>query len=173
MKALLVIDMQVGLFHGPQAPFEGPRVLAAINGLIARARAAQAPIVFVRHTGPQGSPIAAGSALWQLLPELDVDVQADHIIDKSRPSCFFNTGLAEWLDDAGVEELVIAGMKTEYCVDSTCRLAGDLGFKAQLAADAHTTMDSPALKAEAIIAHHHQTLVGPFVTLVASADVQF
>ena len=172
-KALLVIDMQVGLFHGPQAPFEGDRVLANINTLIAAARGAGAPIVVVRHTGPEGSPIAAGSALWQVLPELVVDAHKDRFIDKTRPSCFFNTGLAEWLDDEGVGELVICGMKTDYCVDSTSRLAGDLGFKAVLVADAHTTMDSPVLDAASIIAHHNQVLAGPFVSLQATAEVNF
>jgi nicotinamidase-related amidase len=172
-KALLVIDMQVGLFHGPQAPFEGERVLANINTLIVAARAAGAPVVVVRHTGPEGSPIAAGSALWQVLPELGVDVHQDHFVDKTRPSCFFNTGLAEWLDDAGVGELVICGMKTDYCIDSTGRLAGDLGFKAVLVADAHTTMDSPVLDAAAIIAHHNQVLAGPFVKLLSTAEVSF
>jgi nicotinamidase-related amidase len=171
--ALLVIDMQVGLFHGPQAPFDGDRVLANINTLIAAARDAAAPIVVIRHTGPEGSPIAAGSALWQVLPELAVDAHQDHFIDKTRPSCFFNTGLAEWLDDGGVGELVICGMKTDYCVDSTSRLAGDLGFKAVLVADAHTTMDSPVLNAAAIIAHHNQVLAGPFVKLQTTAEVKF
>lgn len=172
-KALLVIDMQVGLFHGPQAPLEGDRVLGNINALIRAARAAAAPIVVVRHTGPEGSPIAAGSAFWQVLPELAVDAHQDHFIDKTRPSCFFNTGLAEWLDDAGVGELVICGMKTDYCVDSTSRLAADLGFKAVLVGDAHTTTDSPVLDAAAIIAHHNQTLAGPFVSVQATVDVRF
>lgn len=172
-KALLVIDMQVGLLHGPQAPLQGERVLANINALIAKARHAGAPIIVVRHTGPEGSPIARGSAFWQVVPTLAVDPHADHFIDKARPSCFFNTGLAQWLVDAGVGELVICGMKTEYCVDTTCRLAVDLGFKATLVADAHTTMDSPVMTAEAIIAHHNQTLAGPFVSVQLAAEVEF
>jgi nicotinamidase-related amidase len=172
-KALLVIDMQVGLFNGPQAPFEGERVLGNINTLIGKARTAGAPIFFVRHTGPDGSPIAAGSPFWQLLPQLDIDEQVDRFIDKRRPSCFFNTDLAERLADADVSELVICGMKTEYCIDSTSRVAGDLGFKAILVADGHTSMDSAQLSAAAIIAHHNASLAGPFVTLATTAELVF
>lgn len=61
--ALLIIDMQTGLYDGPEKPFERERVLATLNQLIGRARAAGAPIFVARHTGPAGSPIEAGSPL--------------------------------------------------------------------------------------------------------------
>ncbi|MDE1182401.1 cysteine hydrolase family protein [Paraburkholderia sp.] len=171
--ALLIVDMQQGLFNGPDSPYEGERVLDNINQLIGRARAAGAPIFAARHVGPPGSPIEPGSALSQLLPRLDIDVQVDTVFDKSRPSCFFGTGLAQWLDDAKVEALVIVGMKTEYCIDTTCRAAADLGFKPVLIADAHTSMDTPVLPAKSIVAHHNRTLNGPFVKLLNTADFQF
>ncbi len=53
-SALLIIDMQVGLFHGPQQPWQGDQVLARITALIGQAREARAPIFALRHTGPQG-----------------------------------------------------------------------------------------------------------------------
>ena len=145
--ALLIIDMQVGLFHGPEQPFDGPRILENINRLIAAAREAGAPIFAVRHTGPDGSPIAAGSPLWQLLPELAIDPGRDRLFNKSRPSSFQGTTLAAQLAALDCDTLVIAGMKTQYCVDTTCRAAAELGLKVVLAADAHTCMDTPALSA--------------------------
>ncbi|WP_248797027.1 cysteine hydrolase family protein [Pseudomonas sp. MWU13-2105] len=172
-SALLIIDMQVGLFHGPDQPWEGLRVLENINRLIGKARQANAPVFAVRHSGPEGSPIAPGSALWQLVPELQVDPASDHLLDKTRPSCFFNTGLAEQLDDTGIGRLVIVGMKTQYCVDSTSRLARDLGFEAVLVGDAHTCMDTPGLSARAIIEHHNATLNGAFVQVLGTEDVHF
>ncbi|WP_416769998.1 cysteine hydrolase family protein [Pseudomonas sp. RHF3.3-3] len=172
-SALLIIDMQVGLFHGPDKPWEGEQVLARITTLIGQARRARAPIFALRHTGPQGSPIAAGSVAWQVLSELELDPASDHLLDKTRPSGFFETGLAEQLDDAGVKRLVIVGMKTQYCVDSTCRLARDLGFEAVLVGDAHTCMDTPGLSARAIVEHHNATLNGAFVQVMKAADVSF
>lgn len=172
-RALLIVDMQVGLFHGGEPPHEGPSVLANINALIAKAREAGAPVFFARHTGPAGSPIAPGSALTQLLPELDADAERDTLFDKTRPNCFFGTGLVRWLAEAGADEVAIAGMKTEYCVDTTCRAAADLGIRPVLIEDAHTTMDTPALRASDIVAHHNRTLSGPFATLARTAEVVF
>ncbi|SDT42391.1 Nicotinamidase-related amidase [Pseudomonas asplenii] len=172
-SALLIIDMQVGLFHGPQQPWQGDQVLARITALIGQAREAWAPIFALRHTGPQGSPIAAGSAAWQVLPELGLDPAVDHLLDKTRPSCFFETGLAEQLDDAGVKRLIIVGMKSQYCVDSTCRLARDLGFEVVLVGDAHTCMETPGLSAQAIVEHHNATLNGAFVQVLSTAQVSF
>ncbi|KWU52695.1 cysteine hydrolase family protein [Pseudomonas palleroniana] len=172
-NALLIIDMQTGLYDGPEKPFERERVLGTINQLIQRARKAQAPIFVARHTGPEGSPIAAGSALWQLWPGLDVDPARDHLFDKTRPSCFLGTRLAQQLAAAQVNELVIVGMKTQFCIDTTCRMAAELGFSVVLPEDGHTCMDTPALKAEAIIEHHNATLAGAFVKRVKALDVVF
>jgi nicotinamidase-related amidase len=171
--ALLIIDMQVGLFQGQEKPHDGERMLANIQHLIARARQRQVPIVAVRHTGPVSSPIAAGSAFWQLLPALELDAANATFIDKSRPNAFFGTDLAQQLDAAKIEDLYIVGMKTQFCIDSTCRAAADLGFKPLLVADAHTCMDTPALPAQAIIEHHNATLGAAFARLINTADVAF
>ncbi|CAD6518110.1 hypothetical protein LMG27952_00951 [Paraburkholderia hiiakae] len=172
-RALLIIDMQEGLFNGPNTPFDGQRVLANITELIAKARKARAPVFAARHVGPPGSPIEPGSPLTRLLPTLAIDPDIDSVFEKHRPSCFTGTDLAQRLARANVGELVIAGMQTEYCVDSTCRAAGDLGFQPLLVADAHTTMDTPVLSAASIIEHHNRTLSGPFVKLVSTADCTF
>ncbi|WP_322014324.1 cysteine hydrolase family protein [Paraburkholderia sp. J12] len=172
-RALLVIDIQQGMFAGPERPHDGDRVLANINTLVRKAREAQAPVFAARHTGPPGSPLAPGSALSQLLPELLVDERRDGVFDKTLPNCFHGTPLAGWLAEADIGELVIAGMKTQYCVDSTCRAAADLGLRPVLIADAHTCMDTPALGAAAIVAHHNATLAGPFVRLASTADYAF
>jgi len=171
--ALLIIDMQVGLFHGPEKPYDGERIVANIQRLIGHARQRQVPIFAARHTGPEGSPIAVGSPFWQLLPALELDADIDTLLDKSRPNAFHATDLAQQLNAANVEELYLVGMKSQFCIDSTCRSAADLGFKPVLVADAHTCMDTAALPAEAIIRHHNATLGGAFARLIDSADVRF
>ncbi|HDX8355381.1 TPA: cysteine hydrolase [Aeromonas dhakensis] len=169
-SALLIIDMQVGLLHGPEAPHAGPQLLANINRLADAAHSAGIPVLAVRHTGPAGSPIAAGSPLWQLLPELAVTA-ADLVFDKQRPSAFHGTALDSWLQQRGVQTLLVTGMKTQYCIDTTCRAAADLGYSVVLVSDAHTCMDTPQLVAPQIIAHHNATLAGPFVRLMSSDEV--
>lgn len=137
MHALLILDMQVGLFHGPDKPWAGEALLNTLNSLLNKARRAGAPIFLARHVGPLGSPIEPGSPLTQLVQELLL--QGDEVIfKKSRPNAFAMTDLADRLKACGSQGVVIAGMKTQYCVDSTCRAARDLGFDAVLIADGHT-----------------------------------
>lgn len=172
-NALLIIDMQEGLFRGPASPHSADTVLSNICLLIAKARQAQVPIFFVRHTGPDDSPFSEDSPLTKLIPELDVSVERDIVLIKKYPNCFRDTGLQAQLMQRGVKQLVIAGMKTEFCVDTTCRAASEQGFRAVLISDAHTTMDNEHLSANDIISHHNRTLAGPFVTLSTAADWTF
>ncbi|WP_223528084.1 cysteine hydrolase family protein [Pseudomonas sp. GL-R-19] len=169
MYALLILDMQVGLFHGPDKPWAGEALLDTLNNLLSKARSAGAPIFLARHIGPPGSPIEPGSPLTQLVQELAL--HGDEVIfEKSRPNAFTKTALADQLRACGIQGVVIAGMKTQYCVDSTCRAARDHGFDAVLIADGHTCTDTPALKAEEIVAHHNATLAGPFCRVVRDED---
>ena len=109
--ALLIIDMQQGLFHGPVSPYQADALLANVCLLIEKARQAEVPVFFARHTGPDDSPFSAQSPLTQLLPEMGVNGERDIVIIKRYPSCFQHTDLAHRLAQAGVKQLVIAGMK--------------------------------------------------------------
>lgn len=172
-NALLVIDMQQGLFRGPTSPHFSDTVLLNIRLLIENARQAQVPVFFARHTGPDDSPFSEQSPLTQLIPELNVNAEQDIVFIKKYPSCFRDTELQLQLSLRGVKQLVIAGMKTEFCVDTTCRAAPEHGFRTVLISDAHTTMDNKYLSASEIIAHHNVTLAGPFVTLATAACWSF
>lgn len=171
--ALLLIDMQVGLFSGPEQPYAAAQLISKVQTLIARARAARVPIFAARHSGPPGSPIAPGSASWQLLPELGLSEDNATLFNKYRPSCFQGTDLAERLALAGISQLYIAGLKTQFCVDSSCRAASERGLAPILLADAHSCMDTPQLTAAQIIQHHNATLAGPFVQLCSTQDCHF
>ena len=172
MYALLILDMQVGLVHGPDKPWRCPQLLETINTLMEKARSAGAAIFLARHIGPVGSPIEPGSPLTLLAPELKL-LGGEVVFEKHRPNAFTQTDLADQLRACGATGVVVAGMKTQYCVDSTCRAARDLGFDAVLIADGHTCSDNAELKAEQIIAHHNATLAGPFCQLVKAQDWTF
>lgn len=172
-KALLIVDMQHGLFYAPQRPFGAEKLLANINILISRARDRKVPIFAARHTGPEGSPLAESSPLTELIPQLAIDAESDDVFVKRYPNCFRDTTLLASLQQAGIEELVVCGMKTEYCVDTTCRAAADLGLRVVLISDAHSTADNGQISATQIIAHHNHTLSGPFVQLMTAAEYHF
>jgi nicotinamidase-related amidase len=95
------------------------------------------------------------------------------VIEKRHSSAFHNTDFHARLTEAGIGALVVVGIQTEMCVDSTCRAAVALGYRVTLVSDGHTTFDSPVLPAEKIIAHHNRTLGDGFVDLRSASDVDF
>lgn len=175
-QALLIIDMQRGLFAEGPEPFESSQVISRINDLAARARSAGAPVVFIEHERV-GSPVEYGSDGWLLLPGLTA-AATDHHIRKTTPDSFLRTDLQGLLSTLGVEGLVICGYASEFCVDTTIRRAAALGYPVLIASDAHTTRDKPHATAVQIREHHNATLpeitsFGSRITAVPSADVVF
>lgn len=153
--ALLVVDAQVGQIERPV--FRGVEVLGRIRVLLERARAAGAPVVYVRHESPAGELFAPGTRGWEIHPAV-APAAGEPVVSKRSADAFHESGLLEVLRGLGVKRLVVAGCRTEYCIDTTCRRATTLGFDVTLASDAHTTTDNPVLAAAQIIAHHNATL---------------
>lgn len=156
-SALVVIDVQVGMFDEANAVYEGNRLLEKIDTLIAKARVANVPIVYVRHDGGEGSDLAYGSAEWQIHPAIgprDMDV----VIDKRTPDAFHHTNLDDFLAARQVKRLILCGIQSDVCIDTTCRRAFSLGYDVMLARDAHSTWDCGDLSAQQIIGHHNDVL---------------
>lgn len=152
--ALIVIDVQTGLFTPP--PAQAERVLTTINQLIARAREDHVPVIFVQHETADGE-LPYGSPAWSLVKTLQA-LPTDPVVRKTTPNLFLRTGLAALLAGLGVEHLIVCGYATEFCVDTTIRQAAALGYAITLAADAHTTHDKPHASGELIRRHHNATL---------------
>ncbi len=170
MKALLVIDVQNGVYaEEGREVFDGAAMIARINGLIASARGRGCPIVFVQH---EDEWLPADSPAWQLMSGLDARPESDLFVRKTHGSAFHDTPLKETLERLGVDEVVLCGLQTEFCVDSTFRNAVALGFEVVLADDAHSTFDTPTLSAPQIIDHHNRTL-GGYGRVVPAESVSF
>lgn len=155
VTALLVIDAQVGQIERPV--FRGPEVLSRIAALLGRARAAGVPVVYVRHESPAGELFAPGTRGWEIHPSV-APAPGEPVVCKRSADAFHETQLLGLLRGLGARRLVVAGCRTDYCIDATCRRATTLGFDVTLASDAHTTTDNAVLKAAQIIAHHNATL---------------
>jgi nicotinamidase-related amidase len=148
-SALLVIDLQ----HDVVAhAFAREAVLATVADLVARARAAQVPVVWVRHAD---AGLLAGSDGWRIVTEL-VPGAAEAIIEKGYRDAFEDTGLEQVLAQAQVGRLIVTGAQTDFCIRSTLHGALARGYDAVLVGDAHTTetLAAPgAPAAEAVIRH--------------------
>ena len=170
--ALLVIDMQMGNFEPPTPVFGDSDLLAKVGALIAQARATSVPVVHVQHCGSEGAIDQPGTPGWGIHPAI-APVKGDIVIQKRHPDAFQDTSLHRELESGGVEHLVVTGIQTEYCVDTTCRRAYSLGFRVTLVKDAHSTWDTDSLTAEQVIAHHNEVLGGWFAELKNARQVGF
>jgi nicotinamidase-related amidase len=174
MDALIVIDMQQGMFSIPGfVPHDGAAIVQRIGALIDRARAHGTPVFFVQHDGGPGHPLAAGTSGFAFHADL-MPTARESITVKRQCSAFHDTGLDAMLKAMGVTRVVvICGMQTETCVDTAVRAAAERGYQVTLVADAHTTGDTPVLKATDIIAHHNQTLAETFALVKPALSIRF
>jgi nicotinamidase-related amidase len=174
--ALLIIDVQQALCSGEQEAFECPRVIERINEVSRKARQAGAPVVVIQHESP-GSPLAHGTAGWQVADGVETH-PTDIFLRKRATDSFHNTDLQTLLQARGVTRLVVCGLHSEFCVDTTTRRALAHGYPVTLVSDAHSTVDNGVLTAAQITAHHNHTLAnissfGPRATPVPARDVRF
>lgn len=132
VSALLVIDVQQDVM-APSPVAE--RVIATINGLIGSARAADVPVIFVRH---HDEGLLVDSAGWQLDPRLDRR-DSEPIVDKTYRDAFLATNLDDVLRDSGARRLVITGAQSDFCVQGTANSAPAHGYDVTLVSDGHTT----------------------------------
>lgn len=157
--ALLVIDVQVAMFDEGYLPHRATETRQVIAGLISRARQASVPVVFVQHEDADYEFMQPGRPGFEIHPDV-APIDGEPIIHKRASDSFAETPLAETLTALGIDNLVVTGLQTEFCIDTTCRSAISRGFDVTLVSDGHTTWDTDLLTAEQIIAHHNQHLAG-------------
>jgi nicotinamidase-related amidase len=165
--ALLIIDVQQSLVD--QGIWDSERVLERINQLISRARSKAVPIILVRDTR-----VEPDAGFHRSLHREQHDIE----IVKNFCDSFMQTRLDEILKGKNIRRLVVGGMQSDFCVDTSCRQAATLGYDVLLVADAHSTLDHEHLTAEQIVAHHNRILrnfdsAQGRVRVLAAAKVSF
>lgn len=173
--ALLIIDIQQALCTGPGAAFDIDRVVDRINETANDARAAGVPVLIVQHEERDGL-LQHGAPGWALYERLKVHAE-DIRVRKTATDSFHRTRLDELLRSMGIDKLVLCGLQSEFCIDSTARGALARGYGVILISDAHSTVDNGVLTAAQITAHHNMTLAnlgsfGPRVTPLPADDVR-
>ncbi|MFE1878629.1 cysteine hydrolase family protein [Streptomyces diastatochromogenes] len=147
--AVLVIDVQNGVVA---TSHNRDDVIANINTLIDKARAADVPVVWVQHSDEE---LAYGSETWQYVPELTRQ-DGEPLIHKKYGDSFEDTDLESVLAERKVGRLLVSGAQTDACIRSTLHGAIVRGYDTTLVADAHTTEDLSKYGApapEQVIAH--------------------
>lgn len=158
--ALLVIDMQNGFCH-PKGSFaqlglDIEMTAAATDGcrrLVTAAHAADVPVIFTRYIYradyrdggvlvqdilpalADAKSLAAGTWDAEIVDELTPS-EGDFVVDKNRYSAFYGTGLEPILTSLGIEHLVVCGVTTNMCVETTARDASQRDYRVFVVSDA-------------------------------------
>jgi nicotinamidase-related amidase len=151
--ALLVIDVQVGPITDT---YKTEETLKVIKSLISKAEKEEVLVIYVQHEGLPWGPMIKGSELWSFVPGI-FPRPNDLIIHKQATDAFYQTSLEKDLETKGIKHLIVVGFRTEYCVDTTCRHAINLGYDVTLVEDGHSCVDG-VIPAESIIKHHNNIL---------------
>ncbi|MDM5155298.1 cysteine hydrolase family protein [Bacillus sp. DX1.1] len=169
-KALIVIDVQEGMYTVGVPVHHGKELLEKLSDVIDQCRSHNIPVIYVQHNGPKGHPLEKGESGWHIHSKI-APVSNEVIVEKETPDSFYETNLREVLQKEEIEQLIICGLQTEYCVDTTVRRAFSEGYKTTLIRDAHSTFDSEQLGAEQIVLHHNKVL-GSFADIVDLKDLR-
>ena len=171
--ALIVIDVQASFQHRPYFTVRDlPAFLTAQNALIDGCIARGIPVIRVLHSdGPEtaDNPFSMVSGHVSPLAGLNAfDAAATFI--KHRHSALVGTGLDVWLTEHGIRRLIVSGIRTEQCCETTTRHASDLGWQVDYVTDATLTFDmvqpdGTPLTAAEIKARTATVLQGRFCTL--------
>lgn len=143
IQALLLVDIQNDYFPGGAMELVGSAQAAARAAELLHAfRRKALPIVHIQHVAarPGATFFLPGTVGMRFHPEV-APLAGEPVFQKHFPNSFRDTPLLAYLRDHDIKRLVIAGMMTHMCVDSTTRAAFDLGFGCVLAQDACATRD--------------------------------
>lgn len=140
--ALVLIDLQERIVALPTAPRSGPTVVATAGQLLDAFRSAGGHVVLVNVVRP-GEPVDPPAPGDRLVAELNTRPD-DILVTKHTWNAFHDTGLDERLRERGVDTLVLAGIATNFGIESTARTAEERGYQLLLPHDAMSSLDGAA-----------------------------
>ncbi len=178
--ALLLIDVQIGVdvlthWGGPNGRRNNPDAEAKMSQLLASWRAAKLQVAFTRHDSREAaSPLKFSLPTGAQKPGFE-PAAGEIVVEKDVNSGFIGTDLEIQLRRAKISRLAIVGFFTNFCVETTTRMAGNLGFDTYLVEDCCSASNrigpdgidrDPALVHAMTVANLH----GEFCTAIKFAD---
>ncbi|MFC7279129.1 isochorismatase family protein [Paractinoplanes rhizophilus] len=143
-NALIVIDVQESFRARPLwRTLNNPELIANVHRLVEAARANGEMVVWVLHaeagTGGEFDPV---NGYVRVVGELE-PAKDEPLVTKTSHNAFTTTNLGQILTAAGVHSVTVCGLRTEQCVETTARVASDLGYEVTFVVDATGTFPIP------------------------------
>lgn len=154
-SALIIIDVQNAMLA--ENPYRHNEMMTAIHTLLSTARQHCIEVIHVRHNTDNG-PLQTGSPSWQIANEV-APLAEEKIFDKRYNSAFKDTGLLEHLRAHQTEQLIIVGMQTEYCIETSVRVAFEYGFSVIVPEGSNSTFDNGCWSAQMLYEHHNHDII--------------
>jgi len=135
--ALLVVDVQESFRQRPYwRDSDVPFFIESLRSLIAGAQSCQIPVIQIFHVEDSGSfSLASG----HVVPLRDLSFKPDAVFQKYSHSALVGSGLDVWLTKHGIRRVIVSGIRTEQCCETTTRHASDLGYEVDYVTDATLT----------------------------------
>jgi nicotinamidase-related amidase len=189
-RALIVIDVQESFRQDPTwAAISDPGIAGQVSRLVEAARAQGDLVVWVLHAeAGSGTAFDPASGHVRLIEGLAAD-EGEPVITKTSHNAFTTTNLQQLLTARGVSDLLVCGIRTEQCCETTARVASDFGYDVTFVTDATATSpiehrDAPAGRSVAeiladprtlpvadVIARTEYALAGRFATISTVAEL--
>lgn len=138
-EALIIVDMQTALVKAE--PYNRTVVIENIKALLNACRKIELPVIYIQHDGGNGDELEHGSSGWAIYEGI-APLPDEKIFEKQYNSAFRKTGLRAYLDEIGAKHIILCGMQTEYCLDATCKVAFEYGYKITIPQSTTTTFDN-------------------------------
>ena len=168
--ALLVIDVQDTFKASPRWQHRSnPDFEANITELIRAFRAANRPVIFFLHSDKDPG-WTTDSPHYRLMDFVDRH-DSEPLLHKTSRNAFTTTNLARILQEQRVHRLVITGIATEQCCETTARIGGDMGYDVDFVTDATATFPIEHLSTDDIVERTELCLKGRFARIATTEEI--
>ncbi|MBB6715264.1 cysteine hydrolase family protein [Clostridium gasigenes] len=165
--ALLVVDVQNALVLGE--PYNREEVIGNIKKLVQISRENEVEVIYIQHSDEIGGELEPNCDGWQIYKEV-APISGEKVINKNYNSAFRNTTLKKYLDSRGINKLIITGMQTEYCIDTTVKVAFEYGFKLIIPEETNTTFNNGKMLAKDLYEYYNFNIFKNRFSIVESVD---
>ena len=166
---LLAIDLQKGLIDDELYNCAG--FIKNMKHLLGEARKHNVEIIYVKHDAGLDSGMSVGDEDFEIYDEL-APISGEKIFVKKVNSCFSNKYLNNYLEGKGENEVVIAGLQTNYCIDASIKSAFDKGYHVIVPEGCNSTFDNDYMDGETTYRYYNEDIwPGRFADCVEIDDV--
>lgn len=177
-RALLIIDVQNDYFPGGKSELHNPlKALGNIQKVLETFREKKLPVIHVQHINiREGATFFLPNTEGVQIHSKLTPIESEHIIIKHAPNSFLRTNLADIIKSNDITDLVICGMMSHMCIDTTTRACMDYGITVTLLADACATKDlvfnRKAIPAEIVHETFMASLNGMFANVIQTSELK-